>query len=355
MNVWQLIGNSGIIGILAVALMVPVEATPLVKESQEEGTILSEAIDEAEVLSQADDREVEDAGEAEEDEETLRIVVTAEKRPEAVQDIPISITVFENQDIQDAGIRDFEDAARNTPNFSIFDGSGSRGFYFYSIRGLGNNNFLSRDAVSFYVDDVPYDYGGFIGLDLYDLERIEVLRGPQSTLYGRSAFSGVVNVITQKPTNEYEFGTAIRYGNFDDFEVQGNVSGPLVEDTLFFRLAGTYGARDGYFDNILLDDDQADLSGGNGRLQLRWTPNDAWEVDLSGAFSDYNEDGDSLVALDDDPFTTEANREGFVKLNTDTQSLRIAYKQPDFQVTSISARRFSRNDLAGTDLDGGPL
>ncbi|MEO0433795.1 MAG: Plug domain-containing protein [Cyanobacteria bacterium J06656_5] len=76
----------------------------------------------------------------------------------------MSITVFEQQDIEDAGIRDFEDAARNTPNFSVFDGAGSRYFYNYSIRGLGNNNFLARDAVSFYVDDVAYDYGGFIGM-----------------------------------------------------------------------------------------------------------------------------------------------------------------------------------------------
>ena len=351
MNVWQLIINSGIIGIMAIILMAPAEATPLVEESSEESTDLMESI-EADVLSQVDEGEEEE--ETEDDEGTLRIVVTAEKTPEAVQDIPISITVFEQQDIEDAGIRDFEDAARNTPNFSVFDGAGSRYFYNYSIRGLGNNNFLARDAVSFYVDDVPYDYGGFIGLDLYDLERIEVLRGPQSTLYGRSAFSGVVNVITQKPTNEYEFGTAARYGNFDDFEVQGNVSGPLVPDTLFFRLSGTYGARDGYIDNTFLDDDLADSSGGNGRLQLRWTPSDAWEVDLTGAFSDYDEDGIPLVTIDDDPFTVDSNEGGFAKLNTNSQSLRIAYTQPEFRVTSVSARRFSRANQAA-DVDGGPI
>ena len=349
MNVWPLIRNSGIVGVLAIVLILPAEAALLVENSQEEETVLADISNSSEILSQIDD-EIEEEEETEE-EDTLRIVVTAEKRPEAVQDIPISITVFERQDIQDAGINDFEDAARNTPNFSVFDGSDSRSFYFYSIRGLGNNNFLSRDAVSFYVDDVPYDYGGFIGQDLYDLERIEVLRGPQSTLYGRSAFSGVVNVITQKPTNEYQFGTAARYGNFDDFEVQANVSGPLVEDQLFFRLSGTYSARDGYFDNTLLNEDTLDSSGGSGRLQLRWTPNETWEVDLNGAFSDYNEDGFPLVAIDDDPFTTEANEAGFARLNTDTQSLRIAYKQPDFQVTSISARRFSRANQA-SDFDG---
>ncbi|MEM7065550.1 MAG: TonB-dependent receptor [Cyanobacteria bacterium P01_B01_bin.77] len=340
-------------GFLVAAFITSAVATPLAEDTQAEAMALAEDSKGGELLSQVDDEESEET-EEETEEETLRILVTAEKRPEAVQDIPISITVFERQDIQDAGINDFEDVARSTPNFSVFDGSDSRSFLFYSVRGLGNNNFLSRDAVSFYVDDVPYDYGGFIGLDLYDLERVEVLRGPQRTLYGRSAFSGVVNVITQKPTNEYEFGTAARYGNFDDFEVQANVSGPLVEDTLFLRLSGTYSARDGYFDNTLLNEDTLDSSGGSGRLQVRWTPNEDWEVDLNGAFSDYNEDGFPLVAIDDDPFTTEANEAGFARLNTDTQSLRIAYKQPDFQVTSISARRLSRANQA-SDFDGSAL
>ncbi len=100
--------------------------------------------------------------------EEIEILVTAEKTPERPQDVPLSLTVLDEQAIEDANISNFENTARDVPNFSIFDGSGSRTFYNYSIRGLGNNNFLSRDAVAFYVDDVSYDYGGFLGLDLFD-------------------------------------------------------------------------------------------------------------------------------------------------------------------------------------------
>ncbi|MGD1896974.1 MAG: TonB-dependent receptor [Phormidesmis sp.] len=284
---------------------------------------------------------------------SIRLIVTAEKTPEAANTVPISLTVLEQQEIEDADIGDFEDVARNTPNFSVFDGAGSRAFYSYSIRGLGNNNFLARDAVSFYVDDVPYDYGGFIGLDLNDLERVEVLRGPQSTLYGRSALSGVVNVVTQKPTNEPEFGIAARYGNFNDAEVQANASGPLIEDELFYRLSGSYAARDGYFDNTLLNDDLADSSGGQGRLQLRWQPTDNLEVDVSSNFSSYDEDGIPLVSIDDDPFTVDLSEGGFAELISNAQSVRVAYAQPDYRITSVSARRFSQS-IQGADLDGGP-
>ncbi|MEM9806086.1 MAG: Plug domain-containing protein [Cyanobacteria bacterium P01_D01_bin.56] len=142
--------------------------------------------------------EVEDSEEASEEEsETLRIVVTAEKRPDTVQDIPISITAFTQEDIEDADITSFEDIAGATPNFTAY--TPGRNFLLYSVRGLSNFNFLSRDPVAFYIDDVPYDYTGFLDLDLTDLERVEVLRGPQSTLYGRNAEAGVVNVVPANP------------------------------------------------------------------------------------------------------------------------------------------------------------
>lgn len=361
MNIWKPLKYLGFNGILAILLMAFVNGPSHADETQERENGVTQGPDEIRGLVQVsqtaparEENEEEEENSAEDDSGALRIIVTAEKTPETINEIPISITVLDEQETEDADIGDFEDVARNTPNFSVFDGSGSRYFYNYSIRGLGNNNFLARDAVSFYVDDVPYDYGGFIGLDIYDLERIEVLRGPQSTLYGRSAFSGVVNVITQKPTNDYEFGASARYGNFQDFELQGNASGPIVEDRLLFRLSGGYGARDGYFNNTFLNDDLADSSGGNGRLQLRWTPSNDWEIDLSGAFAAYVEDGIPLVPIDDDPFTVELSEGGFAELNTDSQSLRIAYTQPNFRLTSVSARRFSRANQ-GADLDGSPL
>ena len=155
----------------------------------------------------------EEEDEEEEEEDTLRIVVTAEKTPEVVQDVPISLTVLTEDELEDADITSLDGIAGNTPNFSSFSATGSRSFAFYSIRGLSNQNFGSRDPVAFYVDDIPYDYGSFIDLDLPDLQQVEILRGPQNTLYGRSSQAGVVNITTRKPTNEFSFNSTVGVGS----------------------------------------------------------------------------------------------------------------------------------------------
>ncbi|PSB49536.1 TonB-dependent receptor [Cyanosarcina cf. burmensis CCALA 770] len=283
-------------------------------------------------------------------EDEMEIVVTAEKTEENVQNVPISITPFTEQQLEDTNTTSFTDVARRTPNFSIFDATGSRYFNIYSIRGLSNSNFASRDAAGFYIDDIPYDYGGFITQDLIDLERVEVLRGPQSTLYGRSAQAGVVNVITRRPPNEFEFRSSASYGNFDDLDVQASVGGPLIPDRLAFRLSGSYGSRDGYFDNVFLDNKLDDQSGGNGRGQLLWTPSDEWEVLFNTSFADYN-DGVPLVLVDSTPFEVEQDFNGVNSINSNTQALRVAYNGDNFRFTSITSRRFSRNQ-AESDLDG---
>ena len=203
--------------------------------------------------------------------EGLRIIVTAEKQPEDVQNVPISITVFDEQQLEDADITSFGEVADNTPNFSFFNRGESRFFSVYSVRGISNLSFASQDAVAFFVDDVPYDFGSFLDFDLLDLERVEVLRGPQSTLYGRSSLAGVVNVITRPPSNEFEFSGAADLGSYDDTSVRGSVSVPIVPDALFFRLSGGYSARDGYVFNTFLDEDADDQSGWTGRAQLQWT------------------------------------------------------------------------------------
>lgn len=280
----------------------------------------------------------------------LRVVVTAQRTEEAVQDVPISLTVLTADQIEDAGIVTLEDISQQVPNFSVFSGTGNRSFNFYSIRGLSNSNFASRDAVGFYVDDVPYDYGGFITQDFTDLERVEVLRGAQSTLYGRSAQAGAVNIITRRPTNTFEFNGAVSYGAFNDLDLQASVGGPIVEDQLFYRLSGRYGARDGYVTNTFLGDDLDDQSGGNGRGQLRWTPSEDWEILLNLSFDDYQDGGGPILPIDDRPFEIEQDVNGFTTLTANTQSLRIAYSHPDFRATSITSRRFSRQDIQ-VDLD----
>ena len=293
----------------------------------------------------------EEEDEEEEEEDTLRIVVTAEKTPEVVQDVPISLTVLTEDELEDADITSLDGIAGNTPNFSSFSATGSRSFAFYSIRGLSNQNFGSRDPVAFYVDDIPYDYGSFIDLDLPDLQQVEILRGPQNTLYGRSSQAGVVNITTRKPTNEFSFNSTVGYGSEENLDLRAGISGPIIEDELFYRLSGNYERRDGFYDNSFLDEEYDEKSGGTGRAQLRWTPTENWDVSLNASFEDYQDGAYPFVALDDDdPFDIEQDVNGFSALSTNSQSLKVAYLQPDFRVTSITTRRFS-DQAADGDLD----
>ena len=281
---------------------------------------------------------------AEPTEESVRIIVTAEKTPEDLQDVPISITALTEQDIEDANITTLEDISANTPNFSVFQ-FGSRAFTNYSIRGLGNSNFLSRDAVGFYVDGVPYDWAAFIDFDLPDLERVEILRGPQSILYGRNAQAGVINLITRQPTDEFEFNGMASYGSYDDLNLRASVSGPIVENHLFYQLSGSYASRDGYTFNTTLDDDVDNQSGGTGRARLLWTPSENWEISFNTYVDDYSDGGYALAFRDQaDPFEVEQTFNGNFDRTTNTQALQISYSNPNLQFTSITARRFSQSE-----------
>ncbi|MBE7385543.1 MAG: TonB-dependent receptor [Leptolyngbya sp. SIO1E4] len=279
--------------------------------------------------------------------DTLRVVVTAERTPEDVQAVPLSITVLTEQQLEDADVTSLDGIADRTPNFTFFSSGANRTAPFYSLRGVTNFNAFSRDGVGFFVDDVPYDFAGFIDQDLTDLERVEVLRGPQNTLYGRSSLGGVVNIITRRPTNEFEVNTALSFGSYEAFDAQASVSGPIIEDELFYRLSGNYGRQDGFVTNTLLDTDIDDSSGGTGRAQLLWTPSDEWEILFNASFGDYREGAEPFVLLgSSDPFETELDFNGFNDLVTNAQSLRVAYRAPSIRVTSITAHRFSCQEAA---------
>ncbi|MBE9062514.1 TonB-dependent receptor domain-containing protein [cf. Phormidesmis sp. LEGE 11477] len=285
----------------------------------------------------------------------LRLIVTAEKRPDEVQDVPISLTAFSAEEIEDDDITFLEEIAGSTPNFTAY--TPGRNFLLYSIRGLSNLNFLSRDSAAFYIDDVPYDYTGFLDLDLSDLDQIEVLRGPQSTLYGRNAIAGVVNITTRKPTNEPEYRVSSSLGNFISPDIRASASGPIIEDNLFYRLSGDFKQREGFLINTDTGDDIDFESGGSGRAQLLWEPSDNWNLLLNASFNRYR-DGTPPISRPDlgqDPSETDANTVGFNNLDTNAQSLSVNYENPSLRFTSITARRFSgqafENDSDGTILD----
>ncbi len=205
------------------------------------------------------------------------VVVTAEKRASTVQDTPIAITAFDTSFIEAMGMSGPSDLQDFTPSMTVqnFD---------VTIRGVGRNfRTLGGDpGVATYQQGVySEDFAiVFTENEFYDVERIEVLRGPQGTLYGRNAIGGAMNVINRKPTDTFEGELRVDIGDHNTQKVFGFLSGPLT-DTLSARLVGSKIDRDGIQDNANpLFDDLDDLDSSTGSLALRWTPTDNTEFNL---------------------------------------------------------------------------
>ncbi|KAM3094589.1 TonB-dependent receptor domain-containing protein [Phormidesmis sp. 146-12] len=266
------------------------------------------------------------------------VVVTAQKRPELQQDVPISLTTLTRAQIEDADVSSVRDVAAQTPNF--FTSTGDRSFNFQTIRGLGNSNYLVRDAISFYLDDVPYEnIHQYLPGELFDLERVEVLRGPQGTLYGRSSQAGVINVISRPPTNFPEVRIGAGYGNFNQRQASLSLSDAVIKDTLGFRLSGSYSARDGFTKNVLLGEDANDQDSLFGRANILWTPSKEWAISFN-ANGGRNNDGDNTFVpiTQRDRFQSASNIPGSLDVSINTQSLKIAYEGSAVNVTAITAR-----------------
>ncbi len=207
------------------------------------------------------------------------VVVTAERKESTVSDTSISITAFTGQMLEDFGIRNQEDLQKFIPAAVIEP-------YDMAIRGVGRNfRALGGDpGIATYLNGVYSEDFGIASTEggLFDIERIEVLRGPQGTLYGRNAIGGAVNFINKQPTNEFEGEAKVVGGNYDLQEQYGMLSGPIVDNILAARLTGVKRTRDGYIDDKSGNQNPDNYGDENYALALKWTPNDAIEVNTRG-------------------------------------------------------------------------
>ena len=278
----------------------------------------------------------------------IELTVTAQKRPEDPQDVPLSVTVIPEQELEDAQIDSFQDIANNTPNFNFSPtSSGGTEFSYYSLRGLNNFNFVTaQDSVAFYVDDIPIDYNGFLDLALTDLERVEVLRGPQSTLYGRNSSGGVVNVISRQATSEPEIRFGASYGRYNSRELQFTLNDSLTsDDKLALRVSGAYRGQDGFIENLATGEKIGERARVAARAQLVWTPTPEWNISFN-SYNSFTDDGNPTLNRGNapDPFEVDLQIEGFSKLSTNTQAIKVSYNGDAFRATSITARRFSTQE-----------
>ncbi|MEZ5915508.1 MAG: TonB-dependent receptor [Parvularculaceae bacterium] len=212
------------------------------------------------------------------------IVVTAQRQEQSLQDVPIAVSAFGGDDLQARQLETFGDIQFNIPNFQYsrtnFTGSA------VSIRGVGN--FLvassSENAVSVHMNDFFLNSPRLFETEFFDIERLEILRGPQGTLFGRNATGGVINVITNKASTDGYSGYAdAEYGNYNSVKVQGAINVPLSE-TLAVRLAGTTIQRDGYTTNVFDGRDIDDRNIYALRGSLRWLPTENTTIDITTSY-----------------------------------------------------------------------
>jgi iron complex outermembrane receptor protein len=188
------------------------------------------------------------------------ITVTAEKRESTAQDTAIALTAFDTEDLQLRGIADLTDLQWNTPNLVISPNSQSPVTYAY-IRGVGSDQLVAGfdPGVAYHFDGIYVGQPSSMPGDLWDMERVEVLRGPQGTLYGRNTTGGSINVITNDPTDKFEALVDVTGGNYADERVRGAVNVP-VTDSIAGRISFIQEQNDGYQDNIFNNSHSGDVT-----------------------------------------------------------------------------------------------
>lgn len=218
------------------------------------------------------------------DEETVAddnvIIVTATKRAEDVQDIPLAVTAISPVQLEKQGVVNVQEITQVSPSFSTSQAQNSSGTVVLRIRGVGTtaNNIGFESAVGVFIDGAYQSRAGIALAEFVDIERVEVLRGPQGTLFGRNTSAGALSVTTKRPDLD-EFGGFVNatYGNYDHMNIQGGVNIPLAEGSVAARLTGAYRKRDGFI--TVLDGAGNFLEDTNNQDQYLVRGQIGWETD----------------------------------------------------------------------------
>lgn len=313
----------------------------------------------------------------------VEIVVTAERRAQRAQDVPLALTTFSGDQIQPGAVADLKDIALKTPNFTLNQYNIAEPQLY--LRGIGStlDSAASDPTVSVFVDEVYIARPGASSFDLYDLDRIEVLRGPQGTLYGRNVTGGAVSVYTKAPAEQYEAKFGVTVGNYDLSVLRGYVSGP-VSDTVRGKISFSRTDRDGYSRNIDNGQELDDAHNFSTRGQLLVDLSDQTRLTLGADLSRDRTNGDcrhityfdkgdqafngafngvTIAALAQEGITgpRECGQKWVQFANRDTWGVnaRLVHDMGWATLTSITGYR--RNDfewkqeLTGMDVPPGPL
>ncbi|WP_324698880.1 TonB-dependent receptor [Novosphingobium sp. RL4] len=326
-------------------------------------TLICTAAAHAQTVSQDARQQTSPAGEpsaAPETPSTGDIIVTAERRTSTVQSTPIAMVALSGDLIATQRIDTVSQLPAFVPGLTVASHGFSGGQAVLAIRGIGNANLIGDPTVAFHVDGQYFSLGRALNGTFFDLERVEVLKGPQGTLYGRNSTAGVVNVITAKPENYFDANATLAYGNYNHVGVQGMINVPIVDEKLAARLAVNYVRHDGYQKSktpgVQDIDDANDLA---LRGSLRFTPTETLAIQLTVETFNIDKNGSGYQALNNpyvpadqfDPFTNYFNTNGYNKQKSASYRGTVSWDMGRVSLNSLTAYKVDRLDQL-TDQDG---
>ncbi|ROS01486.1 iron complex outermembrane receptor protein [Sinobacterium caligoides] len=215
------------------------------------------------------------------------LIVTARKRVENVQEIPIAVSAFSADKLNEGGITNLANFGDRVPNIELENGNGSTGDANVYIRGVGQRETKSNldSGVGIYLDGVYIPRASGALLDLNDVESVQILRGPQGTLFGKNTTGGALVITTNKPDDQLGGTAMLRAGNYDRLDFQGTINAPLIEDKLLSRVTYSSINRDGTTENVYDGKDYNDESRQAVQVQLRWLNSETITTDFNFTYT----------------------------------------------------------------------
>ena len=273
------------------------------------------------------------------------VVVTANRRSQSLQRTAASVSAIKAKQVEQQQVNNINGLNSLAPNFRSYDDGGPGSFTLFASRGISTIDF--NPIIGLYVDDIPYFTTYAFPLSLSDVENIEVLRGPQGTLYGRNALAGVVKITTKTPTNALEGYVSSDFGNLGYKNFNASISGPLNDDKLFFRLSSVYTDQDGFVKNQFNNKDLQNREAYDINSRIRYYPTEKLIVSLKHNFQWRTSDGYAFVveqpefrlqdAINNSPYEVNFNEDVFRTTKTNSFALDLKYGFRDFILNSVSA------------------
>ena len=215
------------------------------------------------------------------------VVIASPKETSKLRQLPASVSLISQKDMQANGITSLKSASNIIPNFFMPD-YGSRLTSAMYIRGIGSR--INTPAVGMYVDNIPYLDKSAFDFNFYDIERIDILRGPQGTLYGRNTMGGLVKVHTRSPFSYQGTDMKLGYGSGNNHRTASLTHYHRINERFAFSAGGYYEGADGFFTNSHLNKKVDDMEAGGGRIRAIWLPSENWKVDFTAGY-DYTDEG----------------------------------------------------------------